>query len=327
MKRHTAWTLVLLWSASALAQVPQEPQHPSLSGNWTLVRSRSKLIGNTSGVTLLRIDQEGSRIKLSWTLAEQEKSETFAIEVRTDGKETVRKERGQKSFDRGSWDGDRLAVTTRVESEWGGTRTALYSLSPDRNTLTMEERFSGRFFYEHTYVFRRSDGEPSPAWPRLTLKTLGFGQLHGRYPEGKPILLQLAITNDQPVPVELRLRDHGKDGDQEPLWSLAARITDKDDKLLTHSCCPVEEESDWWTSAIAISDSCSPGECEMPGDYVTLAPGETVLRAADLASLIWNAPGLVQMHRSALPVGTYDVQLSVDGVISEPIKIEVEPGE
>ena len=319
MTRRAAWTLVLLWSASALAQ---EASHPDLSGTWTLVRSRSKLIGNTAGVTLLRIDQEGIRIKLSWTLAEQEKSETFAIEVRTDGKETVRKERGQKSFDRGSWDGDRLAVTTRVESDWGGTRTALYSLSPDRSTLTVEERFSGRFSYEHTSVFRRSDGEPSPAWPRLTLKPLGFGQLHGRYPEGKPILLQLAITNDQPVPVELRLRDHGKNGDQEPLWSLAARITDKNGEVLTRSCCP--KEDDWWSSAIAISDYCGPGECEDPGDYVTLAPGQTVLRTADLASLVWNCPGLVQMHRSSLPAGSYDVQLSVDGVLSEPIKIVVE---
>jgi hypothetical protein len=323
MKRRAAWTLVLLWSASALAQVPQEPSHPNLSGTWTLVRSRSQRVSPAAGVTVLRIDQEGGRIKLSRTLAEQGKSETSGIQVTTGGKETTRKETGHTYHDRGSWNGDRLAVVTRIEADWGGgTKTALYSLSPDGNTLTVEERFSGRFTYEETSVFRRSDGEPSPAWPKLTLKPLGFGQLDGHYPAGKPILLQLAILNDQPVPVELRLRDHGKDGDPEPLWSLAARITDKDGEVLTRSCCP--EVDDWWSSAIAISDSCAPGECEMPGDYVTLVPGQTVLRTANLGSLIWNCPALVKLRRSSLPAGTYDVQLSVDGLVSEPIRIVVE---
>ena len=320
MRRRAVWALVLLWSATAWAQ---EPSQPNLSGTWTLVRGRSQLVSPSAGVTVLRIDQEGGKVKLSRTFAEQRKSETSAIEIRTDGRETVRKEAGQTLHDRGSWEGERLTVATRIEASWGeGRKTATYSLSPDRGTLTVEERFSGRFSFEETSVFRRSDGEPSPAWPKLTLKPLGFGQTDGRYPQGKPILLQLAITNDQPVPVELRLRDHGKQGDPEPLWSLAARITDKNGEVLTRSCCP--KEDDWWSSAIAVSDSCGPDECEDPGDYVTLAPGQTVLRTADLASLVWNCPGLVQMHRSSLPAGSYDVQLSVDGVVSEPIKIVVE---
>ena len=323
MNRRAAWTLVLLWSASALAEVPQEPSHPNLAGTWTLVRSRSQIISPEAGVIVLRIDQEERRIKLSRTLTEKGRSATSAIEIRTDGKETTRKEPGHTFHDRSSWDGGRLAVVTRIEADWGGgKKTAMYSLSPDRSTLTVEERFTGRFTYGETSVFRRSDGEPSPAWPRLTLKPLGFGQLDGHYPAGKPILLQLAILNDQPVPVELRLRDHGKDGDPEPLWSLAARITDKDGEVLTRSCCP--KEDDWWSSAIAISDSCAPGECEMAGDYVTLVPGQTVLRTANLGSLIWNCPALVKMRRNSLPAGIYDVQLSVDGLVSEPIRIVVE---
>lgn len=314
MRRRAAWALVMLWSATAWAQ---EPSQPSLSGTWTLVRSRSRIVSPEAGVTTLRIDQEERRIKLSRAVAGRGRSETSAIQIRTDGKETVRKEAGQTFHDRGSWDGERLTVATRIEASWGeGTKTAAYSLSPDRGTLTVEERFSGRFSFEETSVFRRSDGEPSPAWPKLTLKPLG------PYPEGKPIRLQLAITNDQPVPVELRLRDHGKQGGPEPLWSLAARITDKNGEVLTRSCCP--KEDDWWSSAIAVSDSCGPGECEDPGDYVTLAPGQTVLRMADLASLVWNCPGLAQMRRSSLPAGSYDVQLSVDGIVSEPIKIVVE---
>ncbi len=320
MNRRVAFALVLVWSASAWAQ---EPSRPTLSGTWTLVRSQSNL-QFARGAMVLRIDQKDGVVKLSRTLAEQGRSETTGIELTTNGKETVRKEAGQTFFDRGSWEGDRLAVVTRIEGGWEGTKTAMHSLSPDGKTLTIEERFKGsRMDYGETWIFRRTDGEPSPALPRLTLKPLGWGKADGHYPAGKPILLQLAIKNDQPVPVEVHLRDHGKDGSHEPLWGLAARITDQEGKLLTRDeRDPGADE--WWTSAIVISDSCAPRECEMPGDYVTLAPGQTVLRAAELDALIWNCPALRKMSRTSLPAGTYDVQLTLDGLISDSIQIVVE---
>jgi hypothetical protein len=326
MNRRVAWTLVLLWSASAWAQESSPPNlaHPNLAGTWTLVRSRSKIQSPNSGVTMLRIDHKDGVFKLSWTAADQGRSETYSTKVTTDGKETVSKRGGAAFHDRGAWEGDRLAVVTRIVGDGReGTKVARYSLSPDGNTLTSEERVTyPRVSFEMTWVFRRSDGEPSLGWPKLTLKPLGWGRLEGRYPAGENILLQLAITNDQQVPVELRLRDHGKDGSQQPLWSLAARITDKDGKLLTSSeCCAGTNE--WWTSALVHSDSCAPGECELPGDYVTLDPGKTVLRTAELNSLVWNCPGLRKMHRNTLPAGTYDVQLTLDGLISDPIRIVV----
>lgn len=322
MNRHAAWALVLLWSATVWAQ---EPSRPNLSGTWTLVRSQSSgQIG--PGAMVLRIDQKGDRVKLSRTFSERGRSETSSIEIRTDGRETVRKEAHMTYFDRGSWKGDRLAVVSRFEggSLGEGTTTAVHSLSPDGRTLTIEDRFkSSRLKYEEAWVFRRTDGEPSPALPRLTLKPLGYGRLDGHYPAGEPIHLQLMFTNDQPVPVELWLKDHGKEGSQEPLWSLSARIADEQGKVLTRDeCCPDGDE--WWSSAIFTSDSCGRGECEMPGDYVTLAPGQTVLRTAELNALAWRCPGLVKMGSHTLPAGTYDVQLTVDGLISEPLRIVVE---
>jgi len=320
MNRRVAWTLVLLWSASVWAQ---EPSRPNLSGTWTMVRSQSRIQFPLPGVTLLRIDHKDDVFKLSHTFAEKGRSATYDSENTTDGKETIRKESGHVFFERAFWEGNRLVIVTRTETDLGKrTVTSKYALSPDGNTLAEETRLTGPMKYEETRVFRRADGEPSPAWPRLTVKPLGWGQEDGRYAAGQPILLQLAITNDQPVPVELRLRDHGKDGSQERLWSLAARITDQHGKLLTRTCC--HEEDDWWSSDIAVSDSCDPHECEMPGDYVTLAPGQTVLRTAELNSLVWNCPALREMHRTSLPAGAYDVQLTVDGLVSEPLRIVVE---
>lgn len=323
MHRHAVWALVLLWSTSAWAQ---EPPRPNLSGTWTLVRSQSSAqIG--PGAMVLRIDQKGDRVKLSRTFAEQKgRSETSSIEIRTDGRETLRKDAHMTYFERGSWEGNRLAVVTRSQ---GGhlreaTTTAMHSLSPDGRTLAIEERFkSSTLKYEETWVFRRTDGEPSPAWPRLTLKPLGYGRLDGHYPAGEPIHLQLIFTNDQPVPVELWLKDHGKEGTQEPLWSLAARIADEHGKVLTRDECCTDAD-DWWSSAIFTSDSCGRGECEMPGDYVTLAPGQTVLRTAELNALAWRCPGLVKMDNTSLPAGSYEVQLTVDGLVSEPLRIVVE---
>jgi hypothetical protein len=320
MNRRAAWTLVLLSSASVWAQ---EPSRPNFSGTWTMVRSQSRIQFPLPGVTLLRIDHKDGVFRLSYTFAEKGRSTTSDSEITTDGKETIRKESGHVFFVRGSWEGNRLVIVTRTKTDLGkSTVTQKYSLSPDGNTLAEETRFTGYLNYEETRVFRRTDGEPSPAWPRLTLKPLGWGHDDGHYGADKDILLQLAITNDQPVPVELRLRDHGKNGSQERLWSLAARITDAQGKVLTRSCC--HEEDDWWSSDIAISESCLPGACEMPGDYVTLAPGQTVLRTAELNSLVWNCPALREMHRTSLPAGTYDVQLTVDGLISEPLRIVVE---
>lgn len=320
MNRRAAWALALLWSVSAWAQ---EPSHPDFTGTWTLVRSQSS-IQMSVPARVLRIDQKDGVLKLSQAYAQRGRSVTSSRELTTDGKETERAEPGQTSFERGSWEGDRLAVTIRTESAGGkGSKTARYALSPDGNTLTVEERFTGTVEYGVTWVYRRTDGEPALVWPSLTLKPLGYGQVDGRYPAGQPILLQLVITNDKPVPVELWLKDHGKNGDQEPLWSLAARITDKEGKLLTRDeCCPDADE--WWTSAVIISDSCGPRECEMPGDYVTLAPGQTVLRTAELNALVWNCPALRKMSRTSLPAGTYDVQLTVDDLVSEPIRIVVE---
>lgn len=309
MSRRIAWTLALLWSVSAGAQ---DSPHPDLTGTWTLVRSQSS-IQMSVPARVLRIDQKDGVLELSQTYAQRGRSVTSSLEVTTDGKENV------------SWTGDRLAVTIRTASDSSKVaKIARYSLSPDGNTLTVEERFTGSTV-EHgeTWVYRRTDGEPALVRPKLTLKPHGYGQADGRYPAGQPVLLQLVITNDKPVPVELWLKDHGKNGDQEPLWSLAARITDKEGKLLTRDeCCADADE--WWTSAVIISDSCGPRECEMPGDYVTLAPGQTVLRTAELNALVWNCPALVKMSRTSLPAGTYDVQLTVDDLVSEPIRIVVE---
>ena len=157
----------------------------------------------------------------------------------------------------------------------------------------------------------------------LTIKALGWGQDGSHYPSGRPIPIQLAIINHGPVSSEVRLKDHGKNGGQEPLWGLAARVADKTGKLLTRNELDVHGD-DWWSSALAPSD-CSGQECEMAGDRVSIPPGQTVLRMADLDVLIANCPGLLRgLDYVKLPPGSYTVQLSLNGLISAPIQIVVD---
>jgi hypothetical protein len=159
----------------------------------------------------------------------------------------------------------------------------------------------------------------------LTIKSLGWGKDGSHCPSGRPIPIQIAITNHGTTSSEVRLKDHGKDGGQEPLWGLAARVVaDKTGKLLTRDERDVHGD-DWWSSAITVSDSCSGQECEMAGDRVTIPPGQTVLRKAELDALIANCPGLTRgLDTIKLPPGSYTVQLSLNGLISAPIQIVVD---
>ncbi len=158
----------------------------------------------------------------------------------------------------------------------------------------------------------------------LTIKALGWGTDGSHYPSGRPIPIQLTITNHGTVSSEVRLKDHGKDGGQEPLWGLAARVADKTGKLLTRDDRDVHGD-DWWSSALVVSGSCSGQECEMAGDRVSIPPGQAVLRKAELDVLIASCPGLLRgLDYVKLPPGSYTVQLSLNGLISAPIQISVD---
>ncbi|HEX4964658.1 MAG TPA: hypothetical protein VF173_27850 [Thermoanaerobaculia bacterium] len=156
----------------------------------------------------------------------------------------------------------------------------------------------------------------------LTVKPLGWGEAGRHFPAGRPIPLQLVLTNHGTVSTEVRLKDHGKDGGQEPLWGVAARVSDKTGKLLTRDEHDLHAD-DWWSSALA--SDCTGKECEMAGDRVSIPPGQTVLRKTDLGALIANCPGLARgLDHVSLPAGTYTVQLSLNGLISAPVQIVVD---
>jgi hypothetical protein len=156
----------------------------------------------------------------------------------------------------------------------------------------------------------------------LTLKPLGWGKEGDHFPAGRPIPLQLILANRGTLSTEVRLKDHGRDGGQEPLWGIAARVSDATGKLLTGD--PRDIHGDGWWSA-TLADPCVGADCEMPGDRVTIPPGKAVTRKADLAPFLASAPGLRRgLDSIPLPAGAYTVQLSLNGLASAPIRIVVD---
>lgn len=163
--------------------------------------------------------------------------------------------------------------------------------------------------------------QPKPGL-ELTVKALGLGEEGRHFLAGRPIPLQLILTNKGPAPTEVRLKDHGKDGGQEPLWGVAARVSDKTGRLLTRDERDVHGD-DYWSPA--ITDPCMGKECEMPGDRISIPPGQTVRRMTELGSLIASCPGLTRgLDHIQLPAGSYTVQLSLNGLTSAPIQIVVD---
>lgn len=165
--------------------------------------------------------------------------------------------------------------------------------------------------------------EPKPGL-ELTIKALGWGKDGGNhFPAGRPIPIQLIFTNHGPASAEVRLKDHGKEGGQEPLGGLAARVSDKTGKLLTRDEHDPHAD-DWWSPT--VQNPCVGKDCEMPGDRVSIPPAQAVRRTTELGALIANCPGLTRgLDHIQLPAGTYTVQLSLNGsLISAPIQIVVD---
>ena len=121
---------------------------------------------------------------------------------------------------------------------------------------------------------------------------------------------------------EVRLKDHAKEGGQEALWGVAAKVADKTGRLLTRDEHDTHGD-DWWSPA--ATDPCVGKDCEMPGDRVSIPPGQSVRRMTELGTLLANCPGLTRgLDHIQLPAGTYTVQLSLNGLASAPIQIVVD---
>ena len=160
MIRRLACAWLVLWSVSVLAE---EAPRPDFSGTWILDKGKSRLQAPAPDTSILHIDHSSVRFLLHRAHVVDGEADLYEILVLTDGKEDVKKSDGYKAVDRCRWEGDSLIVESRVTEGREKSLTFMkYSLSPDGNELTVEERFTGpgRKF-EHTLVLRRETAPPT----------------------------------------------------------------------------------------------------------------------------------------------------------------------
>ena len=136
----------------------------------------------------------------------------------------------------------------------------------------------------------------------------------GPYRVGNPIAIKTVIRNTGKSPRRVRLDDHDEYHGTRPFPDgTYARIRDSNGTVLTRND---STNDDWWSFEILQSTLSQ----EMPGDAVTIPPGEEVVRIIPLDRVLLGCKRLPYGLRR----GTYMVQLSLCGIVSNELKLQVQ---
>ena len=141
---------ILLWVLSFALPAAVSAQHakpPKLNftGTWKANFAKSKLQIRAPESTVFIIEHNEPRFRLSRTHVFQGQSDTWSIELTTDGKEVVRKEKERTLYCRMRWQGDALVFSVRIVLPDGEARDRVkYVLSPDGETFTAFEHYRSR---------------------------------------------------------------------------------------------------------------------------------------------------------------------------------------
>jgi hypothetical protein len=130
---------------------------PDFSGTWRFDPARSDLEIRAPEASVFVIEHEDPFLRISRTHFADGKSDTFTLELTTDGREVAAERGDLKIRARAHWDGDTLVFDSRLAR--GGEEAAnlvRYDLAADRRSLVAEERFrSASLSYDNTWVLGR----------------------------------------------------------------------------------------------------------------------------------------------------------------------------
>jgi hypothetical protein len=130
---------------------------PDFSGTWQFNRRKSSLQIPPPDSTIFTIEHHEPRFHLARTHVFAGKSDTFSIDLTTDGETVVRDHGNMKIYVRLYWEGETLVFDSKLEREGEkATNVVRYKLADDEQTFIAEERFhSEQRSYENTWVFDR----------------------------------------------------------------------------------------------------------------------------------------------------------------------------
>ena len=128
---------------------------PDFTGVWTFNKSKSELQIPAPDSTIFTIEHHEPKFHLERTHVFEGKSDSFSIDLTTDGK-VVEMERAELAL-RASlhWEGDTLVFdSTITRGGKQGKNLVRYQLAPDTQTFIANERFtSAEYNYENKWCF------------------------------------------------------------------------------------------------------------------------------------------------------------------------------
>lgn len=147
-------TMVFL-CLSSTATVLQQATKPDFSDEWNFVAGRSKLQIPVPDSGVFRLDHREPVLRLSRTLVSKGKSDTWSIDLTTDGQEAVQHGSSETTRGRLYWDGNDLIFDSKIIlKDREATTIVRYHLSDGGRTLTATESFRGPVVkYDHVWVF------------------------------------------------------------------------------------------------------------------------------------------------------------------------------
>ncbi len=130
---------------------------PDFSGTWTFNRARSVLQIPPPDSSIFVVTHREPNFRLSRTHVYGGKSDTFTLDLVTDGREIPFAHGELKTVCRAFWEGDVLMFDSHlVKDEEHATNTVRYTLSAESNTMIAQERFrSERLNYDNMWILER----------------------------------------------------------------------------------------------------------------------------------------------------------------------------
>jgi len=139
--------------------VSSAPPKPNFTGTWKVNLQKSKLQIPPPESTLFVVEHEEPNFRLTRTHVFQGKSDTFTIQLATDGKEVVHKDDKRTIYSRAYWEGSVLAFDSRILVDGGeATNVVRYQMAKDGQSFTARERLrSPQRNYDNVWVMERQE--------------------------------------------------------------------------------------------------------------------------------------------------------------------------
>lgn len=154
MIRLSHFTLVAVLAVPVISAAPPKP---NFTGTWKVNFQKSVLEIPAPDSTLFVVEHNEPHFRLTRTHVVKDKSDTFSIDLTTDGKELVRREGNRTDYSRAYWEGNVLVFATRiVMGDREATNLVRYAMAKDGQSFTAMERFRGpKLSYDNVWVMEK----------------------------------------------------------------------------------------------------------------------------------------------------------------------------